>query len=284
MNLLEVVRRSPVPEPWAEGEKIPWDEPEFSRRMLEEHLSQDHDAASRRLEVIDRQVAWIHEQVLAARPARILDLGCGPGLYTQRLASLGHTCVGIDFAPAAIVYARAQAEEGGLPCRYQLEDVRQANYGCGYGLVMFLFGEINVFRPADAAAILRRAKAALAPEGILLLEPHTYGTVQRLGQAPARWYSSGGGLFSARPHLCLQESFWDPDREVTTERYYVVDAETGAVTRHASSTQAYSREVFLALLQECGFANAWDYPSLTGKAEEAQSGLFALLARKARSA
>ncbi|EBO1314042.1 class I SAM-dependent methyltransferase, partial [Salmonella enterica] len=29
--------------------KIPWDEPAFSQRMLENHLSQDHDWASRRL-------------------------------------------------------------------------------------------------------------------------------------------------------------------------------------------------------------------------------------------
>lgn len=33
--------------------KIPWDEPAFSQRMLENHLSQDHDWASRRLTVLD---------------------------------------------------------------------------------------------------------------------------------------------------------------------------------------------------------------------------------------
>ena len=44
-NLLDLIRREAAPEPWAEGEKIPWDDPGFSRRMLEEHLSQAHDAA-----------------------------------------------------------------------------------------------------------------------------------------------------------------------------------------------------------------------------------------------
>ena len=50
MKLPDLVGREPAPDPWTEGEKIPWHEPEFSRRMLEEHLSQHHDAASRRLE------------------------------------------------------------------------------------------------------------------------------------------------------------------------------------------------------------------------------------------
>lgn len=43
--------------------KIPWDEPAFSQRMLENHLSQDHDWASRRLTVIEQQVTWITRQL-----------------------------------------------------------------------------------------------------------------------------------------------------------------------------------------------------------------------------
>ena len=64
--------------------KIPWDEPAFSQRMLENHLSQEHDWASRRRAVIEQQVAWIAGQLPAG--ARILDLGCGPGFYTRLLA------------------------------------------------------------------------------------------------------------------------------------------------------------------------------------------------------
>ncbi|EBS6152052.1 class I SAM-dependent methyltransferase, partial [Salmonella enterica subsp. enterica serovar Inganda] len=59
----------------ADESKIPWDEPAFSQRMLENHLSQDHDWASRRQIVIEQQVGWIARQLPAG--ARILDLGCG---------------------------------------------------------------------------------------------------------------------------------------------------------------------------------------------------------------
>ncbi len=43
--------------------KSPRDEPAFSQRMLENHLSQDHDWASRRLTVIEQQVTWITRQL-----------------------------------------------------------------------------------------------------------------------------------------------------------------------------------------------------------------------------
>lgn len=95
-SLTEVVERSLPATPWTESDNIPWNEPAFSRRMLDVHLDQAHDLASRRFEVVDRHLAWIHQALLGERPTRILDLTCGPGLYTSRLARLGHRCVGVD--------------------------------------------------------------------------------------------------------------------------------------------------------------------------------------------
>ena len=63
-DLLKIVHRSQPAVPWAEGDNIPWSEPSFSERMLREHLSQDHDLASRRIENVNRHVAWIHDAVL----------------------------------------------------------------------------------------------------------------------------------------------------------------------------------------------------------------------------
>ena len=122
MNLSDIVKHPSKPVPWAEGENIPWHDPAFSERMLAEHLTQDHDLASRRKETIDKHVQWIHNELLGKQPMRILDLGCGPGLYTSRLAALGHECVGIDYSPASIQYAekhakREKKKEGPLPPR-----------------------------------------------------------------------------------------------------------------------------------------------------------------------
>jgi SAM-dependent methyltransferase len=282
MELLDVVQRQAKPEPWAEGEKIPWDEPAFSQRMLDEHLSQAHNSASRRSEIINRQVAWIHGALLSGKPSRILDLGCGPGLYASRLAALGHACKGIDFGPASIAYAREQAEQGQLACEYVLDDIRTADYGSGYGLVMLLFGEFNVFRKSDVATILRRAHTALVEGGLLLLEPHTYAAVCQLG-GQSWWHAAEEGLFSNQPHLLLYESMWDRETRTTTERHFVVDAATGHVTRHASTMQAYTEAEYTSLLVDCGFDEVTFYPSLTGDEKPTQKELIAVVAEKPTS-
>ncbi len=278
MQLLNMIQRVPQPEPWSEGDNIPWNDPAFSARMLKEHLSQAHDAASRRAAIIDRQVQWIHAHILQHQPARILDLGCGPGLYARRFAALGHTCTGIDFSPASIDYARRQAAGNHLNCAYTLADLRQADYGTGHDLAMLIFGELNVFRPDDARLILRKVCAALKPGGVLLLEPHTFDAVRELGQEAASWYTTASGLFSEQPHLVLTEHFWDADTRTATTRYFIVDAASGTVTRHASTMQAYTDDDYRALLTDCGFDRVAFYPALVDGGDF-QSALQVITAR-----
>ena len=279
---MDIVRRSTPPVPWADGEKIPWHEPAFSARMLREHLSQEHDAASRRAERIDRHVAWIHDTLLGGRPTRVLDLGCGPGLYTSRLAQLGHACVGVDVSPASIEYACARAAEQSLDCRYVLGDVRDAHLGGEYGLAMCLFGELNVFRREDAGAILLRARQALRSEGVLLLEPHTFEGVRQVGESGASFSSHVHGLFSDGPYLQLRESFWDDSSCTATTRWWIVEASTARVTRHAQTMQAYSDVGYAELLRDAGFEQRGRHASLADEQANGAGGLFALTADPSR--
>ena len=280
MNLLELVRRAKLLEPWGEGEKIPWHEPGFSRRMLEEHLSQEHDLASRRLDRVDRQVSWIDGEILSLRPSRVLDLGCGPGLYSERLARLGHHCVGIDYSPASIEYARERARRQQLQCSYLEQDIRTAPYGEGFDLVLLIFGELNVFTSSDARSILERARAALADGGTLLLEVHTLAVVREIGEQEPSWYTADPGLFSDGPHLCLRESSWDPNQMTATERYFIVDAQTGIATQHGATMQGYSDSEYQSLLRDCGFTGVDFRPSLSRDPEDTDDRLMAILASR----
>lgn len=261
-----IVNRNQQSKSW---QKIPWNEPDFSRRMLKEHLSQAHDAASRRVNIIDRQVAWIHEHVLGEKAATVLDLGCGPGLYVKRLAVLGHTCTGIDFSPASIEYARQHGAG-----TYVLADVREAEFGTGYDLVMMIFGEMNAFSKIEAEAIVNRAYAALTPGGKLLLEPHRYQAIEKIGNAPPKWYSARSGLFSDQPYLCLEESYFESDRAVW--RGYVIDAQTGQTTEYVNMLQAYADDEYRHLLRQ--FDSVTFYPTLANEVDE--GNLCAIVASK----
>ena len=279
MKLAELLAR-PVPAPWQDGGKIPWSDPGFSARMLREHLDQRHDRASRRLDSIERHVAWLHSDVLGDRSARVLDLGCGPGLYTQRLAALGHRCVGIDFSPASIAHARAEAERARLACAYHLADLRAGGFGTDFDAVLLLSGELNTFAPAEAKGLLAAARGALAPGGALVLEVHRESFVRALGARPAGWFFAAESVFSDAPHLVLRESFWHERERAAIERWFVSEAGSDGWQSYTNTTQAYAGDDYAPVLAGAGFAGSSMFPSLDPNAHDPADGLFVLVVRR----
>nr|WP_058914287.1 class I SAM-dependent methyltransferase [Entomohabitans teleogrylli] len=264
----------------ANEQKIPWDEPEFSQRMLENHLSQQHDWASRRFSLIEQQVEWIAGQLPAG--ARILDLGCGPGFYTQRLASRGFRCTGVDFSPAAIDHARREAQRADLSIHYQQQDVRRFVATTPQDLIMMTFGEFNVFSAGDARHLLSHIASQLRPGGWLLLEVHTFQAVQNMGMAQPRWESCPQGLFLAEPHLLLTESAWNAATQTASTLWWAITP-SGVTRRFGSQTQAWRDEEYLVLLEQYDFRQVQrlpeqDWPS----GSDFTDSLYVLLARKAQ--
>jgi len=279
-TLTDIVERIAKPAPWAEGDNIPWSDPEFSERMLAEHLTQEHDLASRKSGVIDEHVDWIFSSLLDGRPGRVLDLGCGPGLYAQRLARKGCECVGVDFSPASIRHAREVAAADGLNCRYIHGDLRDRDFGRDFDLAMLIYGQFNVFPRPVAIEILNRVFAALVPGGRLLLELQSADQIEAGGQAGPTWYATAAGLFSDRPHLVLQENFWDEAERASTSRFMVVDAATGAVSSYALSNEAYTDPELDEVLRGGGFEGVMWVPSLTGREEAAETDLPVVVAHR----
>lgn len=249
--------------------KIPWHDPAFSRRMLAEHLTQAHNHASRRGSIVDQHVTWIHHKILKQRPAKILDLGCGPGLYTSRLSACGHTCKGIDISPASIQYANEKYPH----IEHILGDMRDLDETEAYDFVMLTYGEFNAFSPDDAEHILQRVHNALKPDGLFLMEVHPYYVIYGIGEEGTSWYTAEKGLFSDKPHLCLVESSFVIDRAIS---HYYVDKGDGELTQYTTMHYAYADDEYRHLLRQFQFVHL--YPALTGAAQT--EDLFVFVATK----
>lgn len=99
-------------------------------------------------------------------PGRALDLGCGRGLHTPRLARHGWGAVGIDLVPEAIAAANARGEDG---VRYVVGDVTELPTA---GLGEFdLFLDIGCFQGLDPRqqTSMGAGVTALATPGATLL-------------------------------------------------------------------------------------------------------------------
>ena len=74
------------------------------------------------------------EKIGALNGKKLLDIGCGGGLLSERFAEAGAIVIGIDLSPSAIDAAKAHAEEGGLEIDYRvvsISDLKEDTKGKG---------------------------------------------------------------------------------------------------------------------------------------------------------
>lgn len=99
-----------------------WTDEHTSRQMLSFHLNEILDISSRNAAFINRYVEWISAKFKVENSTKIADFGCGPGLYSTRLAKLGASVTGIDFSKSSIDYATEIAIREKLNISYVNQD------------------------------------------------------------------------------------------------------------------------------------------------------------------
>ena len=62
-----------------------WDDDYISGQMLKAHLDPDFEGASRKLSFIEKSAVWLSGLVPPSDYPQLLDIGCGPGIYAERL-------------------------------------------------------------------------------------------------------------------------------------------------------------------------------------------------------
>lgn len=263
--LWRIYRRPERPTPWSFGGNLPWDDPEFSRRMLREHLDQTHGAASRPETERQLQLAWLWPKLGLAPGSHVLDVTCGPGLYSVALAERGCQVSGVDFGPASIAYARKLAEERGVSaqCRFIQSDVRQMDFDAGhFDAALFIYGQPAVFPVEEMALLLHKIAGFLRPGGRLVVELLAQ---QRLDKKDSNWwFTDDKGLWGDRPFLHLGERFWLDDRQMSVERFYTLDLEQGTLEEVVLCDQSYSADDMVGHMKAAGFAQVDVYPAWDG--------------------
>lgn len=101
-----------------------------------------------------------------ASGARVLDVGCGFGDTTQRLAELvgaDGVAVGVDVSEPFVALAREEAAEAGADnVSFRCGDVQVMDLGEGYD---YAFSRMGIMFFASPVAALRNVRQALAPGG-----------------------------------------------------------------------------------------------------------------------
>jgi len=263
--LRRIYNRPDPPHLWQNGGNLPWNDPDFSARMLREHLDETHGAATRQAAERAAQLDWLRERLELRPGSRVLDLTRGPGIYAEALAHFRADVTGVDFSPASIAHARQLAAGEGVSerCRFIEADVRDYEPEPGAcDAVLFLYGQLAVFPREDAAALLGKAATALRPGGRLVVELLDPARVDK--KDSSWWFTDDTGLWGGRPFLHLGERRWNVAEQASVERYYILHLESGAMDEIVLCDQTYEAEEMAGMMRAAGFSGVESFAAWAG--------------------
>jgi SAM-dependent methyltransferase len=277
IDLSRICQLQKEPQPFEPGEPLFWTDPHIAQQMLASHLDPTVDGASRRPETIERTTSWIASS-LGLRPGDcILDLGCGPGLYAERLSQAGFQVTGVDFSQNSIDYALRQAQEKKLPIQYRCQNYLELDDQAQYSAALLIYGDLCPLSPEQRAKLLANVRTALKPNGWFILDVTTPRLRQKYG-LKNNWYAAEQGFWKLGPHLVLEQGFAYPD-DLYLDQYVVIEGD-GKISVYRNWFQDYSPETIRTELAAAGFEIESLWSDLTGTPYISDSEWIGVVARK----
>ena len=272
MNLYEYIER---PEAYAQSPSI-WTDPHIARQMLLAHLSDDNDAASYASHRRERICQWLRDQLHLSPGMKLMDLGCGPGLYAQWFAQRGLDVLGMDISANSIEYARQQAALTNLSIRYELGDYRQSLPAKDLDAAVMISQDYGVMNSTDRAALLRHVYDALKPGAAFALDVTAASALGEIREG-GTWFASPGGFWRPHPHVVLQNNYLYSECSAWCTSYVVIDEE---ITVYHVSQTAFTPAQIKAELMHAGFRDVSIFGDLSGTTLGPQAKQLGVIARK----
>jgi len=274
---LEEINKRPMPFEFYTASEL-WTDEHISEQMLNFHLNENIDVASRKATFIDLSVDWIVSRFGVSNDTNIADFGCGPGLYAARLARKQAKVTGIDFSKRSIQYAVEEAEKSGLSIYYVNQNYLDFETEDRFDLILMIMCDFCALSPKQRKRMLGKFHKLLKPGGYVLLDVYSLASFEQREEI-------------AKYELNLQDAFWSPNKYYGFLNTFKFEKENVVLDKYTIAESDRLRTVYNWLqyfdpdeinkeFVESGFKVDEFYSDVSGSIFDAKAGEFAVVARK----
>ena len=278
---LEEICRRPEPFEFYTASDL-WTEPYISEQMLPFHLDENGSIASRTAAFIDRSVAWIVSRFEVSNETNIADFGCGPGLYTSRLARNQARVTGIDFSPRSIQHAIEEADREGLSIHYVNRDYLAFETEERFDLVLMITCDFCALSPAQRQQMLGKFFRILRPGGRVLLDVYSTAAFDRRKEAARYEVSPVDGFWSPHRYYEFLNTFKYERQQVVLDKYTVVEA--NRLRTIYNWFQYFDPDAIESEFEACGLKVTGVHANVAGDVCDPEADEFAVVAEKPSTA
>lgn len=221
----------------------------------------------------------------------VLELGCGTGSLTRRLAGKGFDMIGIDYSEEMLRIAREKDDEYHNSILYLCQDMREFELFGTVAAVVSVCGSMNYILSEDELLrIFRLVNNYLDPQGIFIFDMDTlyeYGVVlgdqtiaENREEGSFIWentFYEDEGINEINLALFIPENEEEPAVENISGN--------GTLYRKYEEThyrRAYSPETMKRLIEEAGMEWVGAYDAVTGQKPKKTSERMYIIAREKR--
>ena len=250
MNIKKLCEYTGKPALFENGTSVMWTDPYISSQLLKCHIDPNTDMASRTDQKIELLVNWILS-ITSKKHMQILDLGCGPGLYAEKLAKKGHHVTGVDFSKGSIEYAKSVSKQNGSDIEYICNDYLNIKYEDKFDLVILIYLDFCVLKPDEQKIVLGNVYRSLKKDGIFIFDVVNGKNITDKILKPS-WEVCSNGFWKNEPYVALNMGYHYPENNVFVNQHIVID-QNDKVETYLFWTSYYNYEDLLPMLKSTQF-------------------------------
>jgi len=275
---LEKINERPEPFEFYTASDL-WTDEHTSSQMLSFHLNEAIDVSSRNTEFINRSVEWIASRFNIGNDTKIVDFGCGPGLYTTRLAKRGANVTGIDFSGRSIEYAKKIAAREQLNICYLKQNYLDFESEDRFDLVLIIMCDFCALSPAQRKGILSKFHKILKSGGSVLLDVYSVSAFDQREDVATYEVNQLKGFWSPNKYYGFLNTFKYDDEKVVLDKHTIVESER--IRTVYNWLQYFTPDELAQEFIKSGFSVDELYSDVAGAPYDRKSSEFAVIATRA---
>jgi SAM-dependent methyltransferase len=273
---LDQINKRPKPFEFYTASEL-WADEHTSKQMLSFHLNEEIDVSSRNAAFIDRSIEWIASHFKVGTSVKIADFGCGPGLYTTRLAKKQAEVTGIDFSSRSIEYAREIATQEGLTILYVNQNYLEFETDDRFDLILMIMCDFCALSPIQRRKMLSKFHTFLNPRGYVLLDVYSLKAFEQREETAVYEANLLNNFWSPNKYYGFLNTFKYERERVVLDKYTIIEADR---TWTVFNWLQYFTPVELEReFVECEFKVEGFYSDVAGSPYTPESEEFAVVAQ-----
>lgn len=206
----------------------------------------------------------------------VLDLGCGTGTMTERLAMAGYDMIGVDNSEEMLAEAMEKRIESGYDILYLLQDMQEFElYGTVRAVVSVCDCLNYLTSEEELEQVFRLVNNYLDPGGIFIFDMNTMYKYSQLGDSTIAENREDGSF--------IWENSFDPETDINTYELTLFTLREDGLYEKSEEIhyqKAYSAEKIKKLIEKSGMKCLEVYDAYTKNPPTEESERLTFIVRE----